>query len=112
MSFTPKLIVGTWIAALLLFAIAGSAQQSTAPAIAPAVMGNDAPATYQPVDDSWLKRNAPIVGGAGGGALIGGLAGGGRGALIGGAAGGGGGYAVKKIRDHRRKHRRNEQNKK
>jgi hypothetical protein len=44
----------------------------------------------------WWKRNAPIVGGAGGGALIGGLAGGGTGALIGGAAGGGAGYLYKR----------------
>jgi hypothetical protein len=43
----------------------------------------------------WWKRNAPIVGGAGGGALIGGLAGGGAGALIGGAAGAGGGALYK-----------------
>jgi hypothetical protein len=48
----------------------------------------------------WWKRNAPIVGGAGGGALIGGLAGGGTGALIGGAVGAGGGYAYKRYRHH------------
>lgn len=59
---------------------------------------------YQPVSKwykskSWWKRNAPIVGGAGGGALIGGLAGGGTGALIGGAVGGGGGYAYKKLKN-------------
>ncbi len=60
---------------------------------------------YQPVSSwyknkHWWKRNAPIVGGAGGGALIGGLAGGGAGALIGGAAGGGGGYLYKRYRNH------------
>jgi hypothetical protein len=60
---------------------------------------------YQPVSSwyknkHWWKRNAPIVGGAGGGALIGGLAGGGTGALIGGAVGGGGGYAYKHYRHH------------
>jgi hypothetical protein len=49
---------------------------------------------------SWWKRNAPIIGGAGGGALIGGLAGGGTGALIGGAVGGGGGYMYKRYRHH------------
>ena len=48
----------------------------------------------------WWKRNAPIVGGAGGGALIGGLAGGGTGALIGGAVGAGGGYAYKRYHHH------------
>ena len=48
----------------------------------------------------WWKRNAPIVGGAGGGALIGGLAGGGTGALVGGAVGGAGGYAYKRYHHH------------
>jgi hypothetical protein len=46
----------------------------------------------------WWKRNAPIIGGAGGGALVGGLAGGGTGAVIGGAAGAGGGYLYKRLR--------------
>jgi hypothetical protein len=46
----------------------------------------------------WWKKNAPIVGGAAGGGLIGGLAGGGKGAIIGGAAGGGGGYLYKHLR--------------
>jgi hypothetical protein len=64
------------------------------------------PDYYQPVSDShknrhWLKRNAPIIGGVGAGALIGGMAGGGAGALIGGAAGGGGGYLYKRSRRHR-----------
>jgi hypothetical protein len=49
----------------------------------------------------WLKRNAPIVGGAGGGAIIGGLAGGGAGAIIGGAAGGGGGYLYKRHKQNK-----------
>jgi hypothetical protein len=48
----------------------------------------------------WWKRNAPIVGGAAGGALIGGIAGGGKGALIGGAVGGGGGYVYKRVHHH------------
>ena len=60
---------------------------------------------YQPISSwyknkHWWKRNAPIVGGAAGGALIGGLAGGGKGALIGGAAGGGGGYLYKRLKHH------------
>jgi hypothetical protein len=63
------------------------------------------PEYYQPISfwyksKNWWKRNAPIVGGAGGGALIGGLAGGGTGALIGGAVGAGGGYAYKRYHHH------------
>jgi hypothetical protein len=65
----------------------------------------DRPATYVPVSSwykskHWWKRNAPIVGGAGGGALVGGLVGGGTGALVGGAIGGGGGYLYKRSRHH------------
>ena len=56
----------------------------------------------------WWKRNAPIVGGAGAGALIGGLAGGGTGALIGGEAGGGAGYLYKRSRHHSHHHHYNE----
>jgi hypothetical protein len=48
----------------------------------------------------WWKRNAPVVGGAAGGALIGGFVGGGKGALIGGAVGGGGGYVYKRVQHH------------
>jgi hypothetical protein len=65
---------------------------------------------YQPIsawykNKGWWRRNAPIVGGAGGGALIGGLAGGGKGALIGGLAGGGGGYLYKHLRQrHDQRH--------
>jgi hypothetical protein len=67
------------------------------------------PGYYRPVsswykDKHWWKRNAPIVGGAAGGALIGGVAGGGTGALIGGAAGGGGGYLYKRLNHHHRYH--------
>jgi Glycine zipper len=47
----------------------------------------------------WWKRHAPIIGGAAGGGLIGGLAGGGKGALIGGAAGAGGGALYKHYKD-------------
>ena len=65
---------------------------------------------YQPISHwykskGWWKKNGPIVGGAGGGALIGGLAGGGKGALIGGAAGGGGGYLYKRLKQrHDQRH--------
>jgi hypothetical protein len=52
----------------------------------------------------WWKRNAPIIGGAAGGALIGGLAGGGKGVIIGGAVGGGGGYLYKHFRDRDHHH--------
>ena len=67
------------------------------------------PNYYQPVSSwyknkHWWKRNGPIIGGAGGGALIGGLAGGGKGALIGGAIGGGGGYAYKRLSHRNRYH--------
>jgi hypothetical protein len=66
------------------------------------------PEHYQTVswlkNKNWWKRNAPIIGGAGGGALIGGLAGGGKGALIGGAVGGGGGYLYKHFRNHHQDH--------
>jgi len=66
------------------------------------------PVNYQPVSSwykskHWWKRNAPIVGGAGGGALVGGLVGGGTGAVIGGAAGAGGGYLYKHTR-HQHEH--------
>src|SRR5262249_784987 len=78
--------------------------------IAPAVYWGQEPGfqTYQPVSSwyknkHWWKRNAPIVGGAAGGALIGGLAGGGTGALVGGAVGGGGG-ALYKHYHHRHYH--------
>jgi hypothetical protein len=66
-------------------------------------------ADYKPISSwyknkHWWKRNAPIVGGAGGGALIGGLAGGGKGAIIGGAVGGGGGYLYKRLKGHHQRH--------
>jgi hypothetical protein len=82
-----------------------------APAVEPVSPGfpTAGPAYYQPISawyksKHWWKRNAPIVGGAGGGALIGGLAGGGKGALIGGAIGGGGGYLYKRTRHHHYHH--------
>ena len=85
----------------------GQANVAVLPAVdrAPAPGLQTAQPNYQPVhwynSKHWWKRNAPIVGGAGGGALIGGLAGGGAGALIGGAAGAGGG-ALYKHYHHRR----------
>jgi hypothetical protein len=92
-------------------ALQASVQASDAVWVIPAVEVTRAPGFraagreyYQPVSwynsKHWWKRNAPIIGGAGGGALIGGLAGGGTGALIGGAVGGGGGYAYKHYRQH------------
>jgi hypothetical protein len=64
---------------------------------------------YQPISawyksKGWWRRNAPVIGGAGGGALIGGLAGGGKGALIGGLAGGGGGYLYKHLKQRHDQH--------
>lgn len=63
------------------------------------------PYYYQPVASwsktkHWLKRNAPIIGGAGGGAVVGGLVGGGTGALVGGGLGAGGGYLYKRHHEH------------
>ena len=60
---------------------------------------------YRPVSSwykskHWWKKNAPIIGGAAGGAVVGGLVGGGHGALIGGALGAGGGYAYKRLKHH------------
>jgi outer membrane lipoprotein SlyB len=66
--------------------------------------------SYQPVswykNKHWWKRNAPIIGGAGGGALVGGLIGGGAGAVVGGAVGGGGGYLYKRHKEHHYHHYR------
>jgi hypothetical protein len=60
---------------------------------------NYIPVSHWYKDKGWWKRHAPIVGGAAGGGLIGGLAGGGKGALIGGAAGAGGGALYKHLKD-------------
>src|SRR5215831_3824399 len=70
-------------------------------AIMPAVQVGTTSVYYQPVTHwyksrSWWKKNVPIIGGAAGGAAIGGLVGGGKGALIGGAIGGTGGYLYKR----------------
>jgi hypothetical protein len=84
-----------------------SFQTSNPAPIVPAVEQGRTPG-YQPIawynNKHWWKRNAPIIGGVGGGALIGGLAGGGKGALIGGAVGGGGGYLYKRSRHHHYHH--------
>ena len=83
-------------------------QSSPAVPVVPAVLRTPAPGFQTArleyvswtTSKHWWKRNAPIVGGAGGGALIGGLAGGGKGALSGGAVGAGGGYAYKRYHHH------------
>jgi hypothetical protein len=96
-------------------ALPGSLQTGSPAWVIPAVQLNSAPRfgnsrpEYYPVSSwyknkHWWKRNAPIVGGVGGGALIGGLAGGGTGALIGGAVGGAGGYAYKHYHHHHHYH--------
>jgi uncharacterized protein YcfJ len=97
------------------FSVQESFQTSDLVSIVPAVELAPAPGFtarpeyYQPVDhrykkSGWWKRNAPIVYGAGGGALVGGLVGGGKGALIGGAVGGGGGYLYKRSRSRHNHH--------
>jgi len=97
------------VAAQDAFAAQKFVQTSGAELIVPAIYApapgfQVAKPEYQPASwynrKSWWKSNAPIIGGAGGGALIGGLAGGGKGALIGGAVGGGGGYLYKRHRNH------------
>jgi hypothetical protein len=122
MHFTPKkglFICGILVAALtasvsrvppaqnaarqVTFAVEQPFQASVQPAVA-SDFRTAGSGYIQPVSwygsKHWWKRNAPIVGGAGGGALIGGLAGGGTGAVIGGAAGGGAGYLYKRSRHH------------
>jgi hypothetical protein len=130
MNFTSKANI---VAGLLFLAVLGmitgvfdrpaaiaEPQQSVQPAssvpLVPAVDIYQAtpPSYYSPVaawykNKQWWKRNAPIVGGAAGGALFGGLLGGGKGALIGGAVGGGGGYAYKRL-SHRHKNHNHNQN--
>uniref|UniRef100_Q026C6 Glycine zipper domain-containing protein n=1 Tax=Solibacter usitatus (strain Ellin6076) TaxID=234267 RepID=Q026C6_SOLUE len=124
MNFTPKFNVRTIFGGILTVAVVVLIAwiSEVSPATRPTVARHDAfqsfqtgnpalvvPAVelgqtsgYQPIawykNKSWWKRNAPIVGGAGGGALVGGLLGGGKGALIGGAVGGGGGYLYKRYR--------------
>ena len=93
-------------------AVPDVAQTSPAVLVVPAVLRTPAPGFQTArleyvswiTSKHWWKRNAPIVGGAGGGALIGGLAGGGTGALIGGAVGAGGGYAYKRYHHHHYHH--------
>jgi hypothetical protein len=129
MHFTPKnslVFCGILIAAMTAPVTRLPASPMAAGQVTPAVVqsfqanAQAAPALqmagnayYQPVSSSyknkhWWKRNAPIIGGAGGGALIGGLAGGGTGALVGGAIGGGGGYLYKRSRDHHHHHYNND----
>ena len=127
MNFTPKTNVGAIVRGILTIAVVGliigwvnhsgvpefpTSDKSLAvePALATGLQ-TAKPEYYQPISSwykskHWWKRNAPIVGGAAGGALIGGLAGGGTGAVIGGAVGGGGGYAYKRLRHNHYKHHR------
>jgi Glycine zipper len=118
MKFTLKLYLVSVLGVLLAIGEAGStsthssgvtvAATSTVqadPARMPAVQLGTASAYYQPVthwykDRHWWKRNVPIIGGAAGGAAIGGLFGGGKGAIIGGAIGGTGGYLYKRHKRH------------
>jgi hypothetical protein len=130
MNFTPRIKVPSAVAGVLTVVVVGlmgwGAHVASGPRIAvvehfqttapvpmaiPAVEAVFTPGSpaegsyYQPVSSwyrnkHWWKRNAPIVGGVGGGALVGGLVGGGTGALVGGAVGGGGGYLYKRSRRH------------
>jgi hypothetical protein len=130
MKFTPKLCVVSIACGVLMVAEAGgnkainptgpepSAVPGTSmtnsnvliiPAVeriplagAPAATANDFVTVKWYKSKHWWKKNAPIIGGAGGGALIGGLAGGGAGAIIGGAAGAGGGALYKHYKGHHR----------
>ena len=124
MNFTPKTNVGAVVRGILTIAVVGliigwvnhavvqESPTSDQRLALSAALGSDQtvkPEYYQTISSwyknkHWWKRNAPIVGGAAGGALIGGLAGGGTGALIGGAVGGGGGYAYKRLRHNHYKH--------
>jgi hypothetical protein len=105
---TPAPVMATQNA----FAAQGSSSTNELIPVLPAVettpaLQTDTSASYQTVAyykhrHNWWRRNAPILGGAGGGALIGGLAGGGTGALIGGGLGAGGGALYKHY--HHRHH--------
>jgi uncharacterized protein YcfJ len=124
MNFTSKIRTGSMVSRVLIVAALGSVGVAVAPArtqsgavpVVPAVevapqadfqasaSANIQPVTHWYESKHWWKKNAPIVGGAAGGALIGGLAGGGKGALIGGAAGGGGGYLYKRLEERHHRH--------
>jgi len=130
MMWTPKLRIGSVIRTTVAVAAVGLlgwlsqvtpgtqsaiVTHETIPVISnihliPAIdVGTTYPRYYLPVTTwhgtkHWLKKNAPIVGGAGAGAVIGGIAGGGTGALIGGAAGGGAGYIYKRATHHHHYH--------
>ena len=101
MNFTPKIYLAV-LGAILAPGVAigwqtsHTSQPSRSPVVAqdafvaviPAVQLGTATGIYQPVKSwykrkSWWKKNAPVIGGAGGGALVGGLVGGGTGAVIG-----------------------------
>lgn len=123
MDFTPEIKVRWSIGVILASAVLGlilwASHAPTSPATAVVEqsvqananivempgLGGDGPYYYQPIASwsktkHWLKRNAPIIGGAGAGAAVGGLVGGGTGALVGGGLGAGGGYLYKRHHEH------------
>ncbi|HEY7387462.1 MAG TPA: hypothetical protein VH640_03065 [Bryobacteraceae bacterium] len=120
MNFTSKMNPGAVARRLLSMVVLGSVGLAVAPAqtvsvpgapVVPAVevtpqaiSANILPVTHWYKNKHWWKKNAPVVGGAAGGALIGGLAGGGKGLLIGGAVGGGGGYLYKRLNERHHRH--------
>src|SRR5262245_3518752 len=110
MKFTPKLylvVLGVLLAIGMAMGtmpyssyrtVAVTPAVQTDTPITPAVQLGTLTAYDQPwyKNHSWWKRNVPIIGGAAGGAAIGGLVGGGKGTIIGGAVGGTGGYLYKR----------------
>src|SRR5262245_7114054 len=114
MRFTPKLYLGVlgrllavgvavgMIACPSHVTFAATPAVQTAAAIMPAVQVGTLTVYDQPwyKNHRWWKRNVPIIGGAAGGAVIGGLLGGGKGTIVGGAIGGTGGYLYKRHKRH------------
>lgn len=105
MHFTSRIKSASVVGRLLTVVLLGLVALAIVPA---QITANENPSVQQVSawykNKHWWKKNAPIVGGAAGGALIGGLAGGGKGLLIGGAIGGGGGYAYKRLEERHHRH--------